>query len=117
MSVHHGQICDAHHQQRRRYQGGQTGLCHGETVLKLLPTVPHVVRNVSKMLSFQLNSRDDDGVLVGNWTGDYTYGVAPTSWTGSTEILLNYAGSKMPVCYAQCWVYAAVFNTCETNLI
>lgn len=61
----------------------------------------------------QLNSRDDDGVLVGNWSGDYTYGVAPTSWTGSTEILLTYASSQTPVCYAQCWVYAAVFNTCE----
>ncbi|XP_076018726.1 coagulation factor XIII A chain [Genypterus blacodes] len=66
-----------------------------------------VVRQASAML----NSRDDDGVLMGNWTGDYTYGVAPTSWTGSTEILLNYSSSKMPVCYAQCWVYAAVFNT------
>lgn len=61
----------------------------------------------------QLNSRDDDGVLVGNWSGNYTYGVAPTSWTGSTEILLTYASSKMPVSYAQCWVYAAVFNTCK----
>lgn len=52
-------------------------------------------------------------MLVGSWSGDYTYGVAPTSWTGSTDILLGYASSKMPVCYAQCWVYAAVFNTCE----
>uniref|UniRef100_A0A8C4GQM7 protein-glutamine gamma-glutamyltransferase n=1 Tax=Dicentrarchus labrax TaxID=13489 RepID=A0A8C4GQM7_DICLA len=66
---------------------------------------------VTRKASAMLNSRDDDGVLVGNWSGDYTYGVAPTSWTGSTEILLSYASSKMPVCYAQCWVYAAVFNT------
>uniref|UniRef100_A0A4W5PHG4 protein-glutamine gamma-glutamyltransferase n=1 Tax=Hucho hucho TaxID=62062 RepID=A0A4W5PHG4_9TELE len=66
---------------------------------------------VARIASAMLNSRDDDGVLVGNWSGDYTYGVAPTSWTGSTEILLNYSSSKMPVCYAQCWVYAAVFNT------
>lgn len=68
----------------------------------------------SALCCAQLNSHDDDnGVLVGNWTGDYTYGVAPTSWTGSTDILLSYSGSKMPVCFAQCWVYAAVFNTCE----
>ncbi|XP_068163890.1 coagulation factor XIII A chain [Antennarius striatus] len=66
---------------------------------------------VTRKASAMLNSRDDDGVLVGNWSGEYTYGVAPTSWTGSTEILLTYASSKMPVCYAQCWVYAAVFNT------
>uniref|UniRef100_A0A669DAZ8 Coagulation factor XIII, A1 polypeptide b n=2 Tax=Oreochromis niloticus TaxID=8128 RepID=A0A669DAZ8_ORENI len=66
---------------------------------------------VVRVASAMLNSRDDEGVLVGNWSGDYTYGVAPTSWTGSTDILLTYNSSKMPVCYAQCWVYAAVFNT------
>ncbi|XP_068611815.1 coagulation factor XIII A chain [Brachionichthys hirsutus] len=66
---------------------------------------------VTRKASAMLNSLDDNGVLVGNWTGDYTYGVAPTSWTGSTEILLTYSSSKTPVCYAQCWVYAAVFNT------
>ena len=71
----------------------------------------------SALCRSQLNSRDDDGVLVGNWSGDYTYGVAPTSWTGSTDILLSYASSKMPVCYAQCWVYAAVFNTCEREYV
>ncbi|XP_061525822.1 coagulation factor XIII A chain [Phycodurus eques] len=66
---------------------------------------------VARKASAMLDSRDDNGVLVGNWSGDYTYGVAPTAWTGSTEILLTYASSKTPVCYAQCWVYAAVFNT------
>ncbi|XP_034005954.1 coagulation factor XIII A chain [Trematomus bernacchii] len=66
---------------------------------------------VTRKASAMLNSRDDEGVLVGNWSGDYTYGVAPTSWTGSTDILLTYASGKVPVCYAQCWVYAAVFNT------
>ncbi|CAJ1085983.1 coagulation factor XIII A chain [Xyrichtys novacula] len=66
---------------------------------------------VTRKASAMLNSRDDDGVLVGNWSGDYTYGVAPTSWTGSTDILISYLRSKMPVCYAQCWVYAAVFNS------
>ncbi|XP_027033999.1 coagulation factor XIII A chain [Tachysurus fulvidraco] len=67
---------------------------------------------ISRVASAMMNSRDDDGVLVGNWSGDYLYGVAPTSWTGSVEILLDYAGSGgQSVGYAQCWVYAAVFNT------
>ncbi|XP_068443825.1 coagulation factor XIII A chain [Clinocottus analis] len=66
---------------------------------------------VTRKASAMLNSHDDDGVLVGNWSGDYTYGVAPTSWTGSTDILLTYRSSKRPICFAQCWVYAAVFNT------
>ncbi|XP_051555128.1 coagulation factor XIII A chain-like [Myxocyprinus asiaticus] len=70
------------------------------------------VIKVTRIASAMLNSRDDDGVLVGNWSGDYTHGVPPTSWTGSVEIFLDYAGSKgQPVGYAQCWVYAAVFNT------
>lgn len=70
------------------------------------------VIKVTRVASAMINSRDDDGVLVGNWSGEYTYGVPPTSWTGSVEILLDYANSRgTPVCYAQCWVYAAVFNT------
>uniref|UniRef100_A0AAY4CDG8 protein-glutamine gamma-glutamyltransferase n=1 Tax=Denticeps clupeoides TaxID=299321 RepID=A0AAY4CDG8_9TELE len=66
---------------------------------------------IARKASAMINSKDDEGVLVGNWSGDYMYGVAPTSWTGSVEILLSYANGGDPVCYAQCWVYAAVFNT------
>uniref|UniRef100_W5N165 protein-glutamine gamma-glutamyltransferase n=2 Tax=Lepisosteus oculatus TaxID=7918 RepID=W5N165_LEPOC len=66
---------------------------------------------VSRVASAMVNAKDDDGVIVGNWSGDYLYGVAPTAWTGSVEILLNYASGGMPVCYGQCWVFAAVFNT------
>ncbi|CAL8240320.1 unnamed protein product [Merluccius merluccius] len=66
---------------------------------------------VARIASAMLNSRDDDGVLVGSWSGDYVYGVAPTSWTGSTDILLSYYRSRSSVRYAQCWVYAAVFNS------
>ncbi|XP_061816545.1 coagulation factor XIII A chain isoform X1 [Nerophis lumbriciformis] len=66
---------------------------------------------VARKASAMLDNRDDGGVLVGNWSGNYTYGVAPTAWTGSTEILLTYANRKIPVCYAQCWVYAGVFNS------
>ncbi|XP_030194376.1 coagulation factor XIII A chain [Gadus morhua] len=66
---------------------------------------------MARIASAMLNSRDDDGVLVGSWSGDYSYGVAPTSWTGSTDILLSYYRTRKPVGYAQCWVYAAVFNS------
>ncbi|KTF88837.1 hypothetical protein cypCar_00008044 [Cyprinus carpio] len=60
-----------------------------------------------------MNSQDDDGVLVGNWSGDYSIGTSPTAWTGSPEILLKYAkDGGLPVCFAQCWVYAGVLNTC-----
>uniref|UniRef100_A0A4W5KRQ4 Coagulation factor XIII A chain n=1 Tax=Hucho hucho TaxID=62062 RepID=A0A4W5KRQ4_9TELE len=57
-----------------------------------------------------MNSQDDRGVLVGNWSDDYSLGTAPTFWIGSDQILLQYA-NKGPVSYAQCWVCAGMFNT------
>ncbi|GAA6231224.1 coagulation factor XIII A chain [Lates japonicus] len=70
--------------------------------------------NVIKLVrkgSAMINSQDDNGVLVGNWSDDYSMGKAPTSWTGSVRILLQYVNTGVPVCYAQCWVFAGVFNT------
>ncbi|XP_044195137.1 coagulation factor XIII A chain-like [Thunnus albacares] len=61
--------------------------------------------------SAMINSQDDNGVLVGNWSDDYSMGTAPTLWTGSVKILLEYANTGVPVCFAQCWVFAGVFNT------
>lgn len=79
----------------------------------ILKTICKILINTHTHL--QMNSQDDNGVLVGDWSGDYIYGVSPTSWTGSTDILISYARSKAPVRYAQCWVYAGVFNTCELS--
>ncbi|KAF7248784.1 Coagulation factor XIII A chain [Varanus komodoensis] len=58
-----------------------------------------------------VNAKDDEGVIVGSWNNIYEYGVAPSSWTGSVDILLEYYSSKEPVRYGQCWVFAGVFNT------
>ncbi|XP_068616197.1 coagulation factor XIII A chain-like [Brachionichthys hirsutus] len=66
-----------------------------------------VIRKGSAMM----NSQDDDGVLVGNWSDDFSLGTPPTAWTGSVRILLQYANTGVPVCFAQCWVFAGVFNT------
>ncbi|KAF7653095.1 hypothetical protein LDENG_00087100, partial [Lucifuga dentata] len=66
-----------------------------------------LVRTVSGMM----NSLDDNGVLVGNWSDDFSMGTAPMLWTGSVKILLQYAATGNPVCFAQCWVFAAIFNT------
>ncbi|CAN9506060.1 unnamed protein product [Ophioblennius macclurei] len=70
--------------------------------------------NVIKLVrkgSAMINSQDDNGVLVGNWSNDYSMGTPPTAWTGSVNILLKYANTGVPVCFAQCWVFAGVFNT------
>uniref|UniRef100_A0A3Q3XGQ2 protein-glutamine gamma-glutamyltransferase n=1 Tax=Mola mola TaxID=94237 RepID=A0A3Q3XGQ2_MOLML len=70
--------------------------------------------NIIKLIrigSAMINAQDDNGVLVGNWSEDYSMGTAPTAWTGSVKILLQYANTGVPVCFAQCWVFAGVFNT------
>ncbi|XP_072165273.1 protein-glutamine gamma-glutamyltransferase K-like [Diadema setosum] len=51
------------------------------------------------------------GVLIGNWSGDYEDGVSPSKWTGSTKIYEQYAATREPVKYGQCWVFSGVLNT------
>uniref|UniRef100_A0A8C7HTT5 Coagulation factor XIII A chain n=1 Tax=Oncorhynchus kisutch TaxID=8019 RepID=A0A8C7HTT5_ONCKI len=65
---------------------------------------------VCRIGSAMMNSQDDRGVLVGNWSDNYSLGTAPTFWIGSDQILLQYV-NKGPVRFAQCWVYAGTFNT------
>ncbi|XP_002732203.1 protein-glutamine gamma-glutamyltransferase K-like [Saccoglossus kowalevskii] len=67
----------------------------------------HVVRALSAVL----NSQDDNGVLEGNWSGDYEDGTEPTDWAGSVAILQQYVDTGKPVKYGQCWVFAGLFTT------
>ncbi|NXS11598.1 TGM4 glutamyltransferase, partial [Neodrepanis coruscans] len=66
---------------------------------------------VSRAMSALVNANDDSGVLMGNWSGNYTGGTAPMDWIGSVTILQKYYKTKKPVCYGQCWVFAGVLNT------
>ncbi|KAF0303147.1 Annulin [Amphibalanus amphitrite] len=66
-----------------------------------------VVRAVSAMV----NHCDEDGVLVGNWSGEYAGGTAPTRWQGSVQILQQYHRTGRPVKFGQCWVFAGVSTT------
>ncbi|XP_078099861.1 coagulation factor XIII A chain-like [Sander vitreus] len=66
---------------------------------------------VIRMGAAMINAQDDNGVCIGNWSDDYSMGRSPTSWTGSVQILLQYAKTGVSVGYAQCWVFAGVFNT------
>uniref|UniRef100_A0A8C0GEB3 Protein-glutamine gamma-glutamyltransferase K n=1 Tax=Chelonoidis abingdonii TaxID=106734 RepID=A0A8C0GEB3_CHEAB len=74
--------------------------------------MPHSGRgdpiNVSRVVSAMVNSLDDNGVLVGNWTGDYSRGTNPSAWVGSVDILRQYHRTGYPVLYGQCWVFAGV---------
>ncbi|XP_074936691.1 protein-glutamine gamma-glutamyltransferase K isoform X3 [Phalacrocorax aristotelis] len=77
--------------------------------------MPHSARGdpvmVSRVVSAMVNSLDDNGVLVGNWTGDYAQGTNPSSWAGSVDILRSYHSAGAPVRYGQCWVFAGVMTT------
>lgn len=66
----------------------------------------------ARILSAMVNCGDDDGVLWGNWSGDYSGGAKPTSWSGSVKILQEWSRNKMaPVKFGQCWVFSGVFTT------
>ncbi|XP_005095513.2 protein-glutamine gamma-glutamyltransferase K [Aplysia californica] len=67
--------------------------------------------NVVRKISAVVNEQDDYGVLVGNWSGDYSDGDSPLSWTGSVAILESYWDSKRPVRYGQCWVFSGLCTT------
>nr|XP_060635950.1 protein-glutamine gamma-glutamyltransferase K [Anolis sagrei ordinatus] len=77
--------------------------------------MPHASRGdpimVSRVVSAMVNSLDDNGVLVGNWNGDYSRGTNPSAWVGSRDILLKYLKTGYPVLYGQCWVFAGVVTT------
>ncbi|XP_070693405.1 transglutaminase 5, like [Pempheris klunzingeri] len=67
---------------------------------------------IGRVVSAMINSEDDRGVLKGKWSGDYKQGVNPSTWTGSGDILRQWAESGYrPVKYGQCWVFAAVMCT------
>uniref|UniRef100_A0A3B3YSH4 protein-glutamine gamma-glutamyltransferase n=1 Tax=Poecilia mexicana TaxID=48701 RepID=A0A3B3YSH4_9TELE len=65
---------------------------------------------VSRVMTNMVNKDQmNDGVLRGNWSGDFKYGFPPTHWSGSYAILKQwYASFCKAVNYGQCWVFAGV---------
>uniref|UniRef100_A0A2K5N1M6 Transglutaminase 4 n=1 Tax=Cercocebus atys TaxID=9531 RepID=A0A2K5N1M6_CERAT len=60
---------------------------------------------------WQMSFEKGQGVLVGNWTGNYQDGTAPYKWTGSAPILQQYYSTKQAVRFGQCWVFAGILTT------
>ena len=68
---------------------------------------------INTSVSFlQTNAPDDNGVLIGNWSGDYAGGTSPLFWVGSVRILEEFWRTKKPVKFGQCWVFSGVVTTC-----
>ncbi|KAM6928183.1 protein-glutamine gamma-glutamyltransferase 2 [Xenentodon cancila] len=103
-----------------QFESGILDIC-----LRILDMNPKYLRNpskdcsgrrnpiyVSRLLSAMINCNDDRGVLLGKWSGGFEGGVSPLFWRGSVEILRNWdTQACQPVCYGQCWVFAAVACT------
>jgi len=66
---------------------------------------------VARNMSAFINSQDDNGVLEGNWSGEYSGGLSPTTWNGSVAILKKFVETNEPVKYGQCWVFSGVSTT------
>ncbi|CAG2211786.1 TGM1 [Mytilus edulis] len=67
-----------------------------------------LARAITKMV----NAPDDNGVLVGNWSGDYSGGTPPMKWVGSVAILEEYTKNQgTPVQFGQCWVFSGLTTT------
>lgn len=63
----------------------------------------------------KVNSPDDNGAVMGNWSNDFGGGTPPTKWLGSQKILQQYYKTRKPVKYGQCWVFSGVLATiCRT---
>ncbi|XP_068119185.1 protein-glutamine gamma-glutamyltransferase E-like isoform X2 [Hyperolius riggenbachi] len=72
--------------------------------------------HVTRALSAIVNSKDDQGVVQGNWSGDYSEGTNPSAWNGSQSILQQWFQNRQPVKYGQCWVFAGVLCTVSRAL-
>uniref|UniRef100_A0A915KAQ7 Transglutaminase-like domain-containing protein n=1 Tax=Romanomermis culicivorax TaxID=13658 RepID=A0A915KAQ7_ROMCU len=67
--------------------------------------------HVAKTIAEMINSVNDTGIIVGNWTQSFDPGVTPTDWTGSSRILLQYAQTGQPVCFGHCYTFAGLVTT------
>jgi len=79
--------------------------------LRLLEAVSIDERANPVVVSRRLTVLENDRVLYGNWSGNYAGGSAPSSWTGSKEIISQFYQTGKPVKFGQCWVFSGVLTT------
>lgn len=57
------------------------------TVGKIAPAFRGDPVRIARGLSAIVNSQDDNGVVMGNWSEDFSDGTAPTKWVSENENL------------------------------
>lgn len=84
---------------------------------RLTATARSDVVKISRAVSGLMNSHDDNGLMVGNWSGNYRDGISPWDWTGSAVIFERYVRSGgYPVKFGQCWVFGGLTTTALRTL-
>lgn len=68
---------------------------------------------VGRHIAAVVNSKDDKGIVEGNWSEDFSSGTEPTAWHGSQAILQQFYQTKRPVKFGQCWIFSGVTCTGE----
>ncbi|XP_008565510.1 PREDICTED: protein-glutamine gamma-glutamyltransferase 4 [Galeopterus variegatus] len=66
---------------------------------------------VGRALTAVMSPQNGQGLLIGNWSGNYQGGTPPHVWTGSAPILQQYYATQKPVSFGQCWVFSGVLTT------
>ena len=66
---------------------------------------------LGRILSAAANSSDENGILMGNWSGNYEGGISPLTWNGSVKIIQQFIETGQPVKYGQCWVFSGLLTT------
>ena len=89
---------------------------HTKTHTHIESNTPTHSLQVSQHLSAMVNIQDNNGILEGNWSDNYSGGASPLSWTGSAEILNQFMKTRKPVKFAQCWVFSGVLTSRTASL-
>uniref|UniRef100_A0A6G1S623 Hemocyte protein-glutamine gamma-glutamyltransferase n=1 Tax=Aceria tosichella TaxID=561515 RepID=A0A6G1S623_9ACAR len=98
---------------------------YGQFDKSVLPTVIYLLERtqlsisdranvvkIARAVSAIVNSNDEGGLLVGDWSGKYHEGISPWAWSESPAVFRKYVQSGYrPVKFGQCWVFAGLTTT------
>ncbi|XP_042521836.1 protein-glutamine gamma-glutamyltransferase 4 [Dipodomys spectabilis] len=80
-----------------------------QSYLKILEMRDPVL--VARTMCAMMSAANSNGVLTGNWSGNYAGGTAPHLWSSSVAILQQFHTTKQPVNFGQCWVFSGILTT------